>query len=405
MSAGTGSGTTGDVQVTATDGFNLLGTAGALTFGGDAGVGVGADAGVVNRRTQAYVGANAKVTADGNVVVLATSTETIDSFSIAGVGGGSVAVGLTAGVSVMNLTTTAYIDSNAVVAARNNVLVSAEDQTTVTLVSGNVTGGGSVAVGVGAGISVLNKDTESYIAADAQVSALALGSGITANTGSFGTASGTNTQAAAANVEFVTSAVSGNTITATNHGLQTGDEVIYSGARDPLSGLENGGQYYVIAVDANHFELASSLANAQAGLAITLGAGHAASGDDHTVERLSSIGVPSLSSPNFSDSTLANNREGAPLTASRKGVAVVAVSTNDLQTAGFAGGASGSVAVQVAGTVDVHNITTIAHIDAGAKINQSNSGANANQSVAVDAAGPITTCRSGSARASRARSA
>ena len=37
----------------------LLGTAGGLTFGGKAGIGVGVDAGVVTRVTQAYVGANA----------------------------------------------------------------------------------------------------------------------------------------------------------------------------------------------------------------------------------------------------------------------------------------------------------------------------------------------------------
>ncbi|HEY3919271.1 MAG TPA: PKD domain-containing protein, partial [Stellaceae bacterium] len=386
VSAGTGSGTAGDVQITAENTFNLLGTAGALTFGGDAGVGVGADAGVVTRTTKAYIGNNAKVTADGSVIVEASATEGVDSFSIAGAGGGDVAVGLTAGVSVMNLTALAYIDSDATVIARDNVIVSAADQTGVTLVSGNITGAGDVAVGIGAGISVLNKDTEAYIASDATVTAQALGTATTVNSGSFGAPSSNNTQSD--NVNFTTSSVNfGNDeITANGHGLQTGDEVTYSGANDPLGGLDDGGLYYVIRVDANHFELARSYSDALAGNAIDLSQGLAGSGDSQTVERLTGVSAPNISTDNFSASNLGASTQGAPTTTSRRGVAVVSVSTNTLQNAGAAGGGSGSVAVEVAGAVAVDTINTLAYIGAGAKIDQqSDSGASAAQSVSVDA--------------------
>ena len=58
----------------------------------------------MTRRTQAYVGANAGVTADGSVIVTADTTETVDSFSVAGTGGGEFTLGLTAGVSAMTAT-------------------------------------------------------------------------------------------------------------------------------------------------------------------------------------------------------------------------------------------------------------------------------------------------------------
>jgi hypothetical protein len=391
VQGGTGSGSSGDVTIDAESTFNLLGTAGALAFGGKAGVGVGVDTGVVTRNTHAYVGANADVNADGSVVVMANATETIISVSVAGAFSGKVAVGLTAGVSVLNLTTTAYVDSGAVVIAKNNVLDSAEDQTTVTLVSGNLSGAGNVAVGVGAGISVLTKNTDSYIASDAQVTALAQGSAIMANTGRFGTPTGTDSATPAANVEFTTANVSGNVINATGHGLNTGDEVVYDGAGLPLGGLNSGGEYYVIRVDADHFELAASYADAQSGDAIALIPGLSAATDQHTVERLSQIGVPSVSTSNVSSSTLdlsnlADNLDGPPQQASRQGVVVVAVSTNHMDAAGAAGGGAGGVAVQVAGAVAVHDINTLAEIRSGAEINQADTaGANANQSVYVDA--------------------
>src|SRR5262249_17828610 len=81
-----------------------------------------------------------------------------------------------------------------------------------------------------------------------------------------------------------------------------------------------------------------------------------------------------------------NSFTGPPLTADRKGVVVVAVSANQMSTAGAAGGASGSVSVQVGGGFADHSVITTATIQSGAQINQANdAGANGAQSVYVDA--------------------
>ena len=408
VQGGTGSGSSGDVIVDAESTFNLLGTDGSLTWGGKAGIGVGVDAGVVTRRTQAYIGASAKVSADGSVSVIANASETIYSFSIAGAAAGTVAVGLTAGVSTLNLTTNAYVDTGAVVFAKNNAVISAEDQTGLILVSGNLTGSGTVAVGIGAGISVLNKNTNASINSDAVVTALANGAAAKVNTGQFGTSGSNNTPVASASAQFTSADLNGNTITASGtgglNGLQTGDAVVYDGASLPLGGLNSGGTYYVIVTGTNKFQLAATQADALAGRALTLTAGLTNPTDQHTIERLTSVGVPTTNTSNVPTSqlnlsNLAQSQIGDPVQALRRGVVVVAVSANTFQTAGAAGGGSGSVAVQVAGAISVHTINTSATIQSGAKINQLNdTGANAAQSVYVDAGRSITICCWRSAR-------
>ena len=57
-------------------------------------------------------------------------------------------------------------------------------------------------------------------------------------------------------------------ITMLNHGYTTGDSVTYS-ATGTDTGL-SAGTYFVIAVDSNTIQLASSLANANAGTAVAL---------------------------------------------------------------------------------------------------------------------------------------
>ncbi len=180
------------VIVTAGDLLTLLSTAGAFAGGGSAGLGVGADVDSISKNTQAYI-ATAKVTAQGNVIVGAYSSESLTSVS-ASVGiGGSVAVAGSAGVYVLSITTRAFIGndpSNPTAGATNvqaggSIVVSALEQTLLDLLSGNISGSGELTVGAAAGVPVITKTTEAFIGANAKVSALGLGSAIQADNGRF----------------------------------------------------------------------------------------------------------------------------------------------------------------------------------------------------------------------------
>jgi hypothetical protein len=72
-----------------------------------------------------------------------------------------------------------------------------------------------------------------------------------------------------------------HTISYNTHRLVTGDAVVYNnGGGTSVSGLTSNNTYYVIKVDNNNIQLASSLLNAQNGTYITITTG---SGTDHTL--------------------------------------------------------------------------------------------------------------------------
>jgi hypothetical protein len=64
------------------------------------------------------------------------------------------------------------------------------------------------------------------------------------------------------------SSVTSNSIEANEHGFGTTDPVVFTGT---IGGLTSGVRYYVIRIDNNTFKLASSIANARSGNAISLG--------------------------------------------------------------------------------------------------------------------------------------
>ncbi|MCB1491701.1 MAG: hypothetical protein KDJ77_07865, partial [Rhodobiaceae bacterium] len=363
-----------DIDIAAHGHMTLVGVAGALAGSSEVGVGIGADAGYVKRTIEASIGAGATAKADDDVIVATTGDIILTSVSAAISGGGEGAGNLTAGVSILDLTARAYIGSGAVVTADGNVLVSAEDTTTLNQVSGNIAGAGEGAAGIAAGIGVLNKTTEAYIAQDAQVTAFAKAGegGIVANTGGFGApASGTNDQDDGASADFKGTDVtySTNSIHADDHGMSTGQEVVYTAESLALGGLQTGTHYYVIRIDANHFALATSKANAQAGTRIDLVDNGIDSGASHVVQTLNNTGVPVIDNQAFNDPGVYSNRDRTPLKATQTGLIIVAVSVNDLASAGVGVAIAGEGSGTLAGSLSIHNIDTRAYIDQGAKIN------------------------------------
>ena len=71
------------------------------------------------------------------------------------------------------------------------------------------------------------------------------------------------------------------TITANNHGFSTADPIVYkAGGSLPISGLTDGTTYFAIRVDANNFKLATTSGNASGGTALTITGGTGGSVSD-----------------------------------------------------------------------------------------------------------------------------
>ena len=77
-------------------------------------------------------------------------------------------------------------------------------------------------------------------------------------------------------------ASAGTTISYTNHGLKTGDKVIYTAGGTALTNLTSGHTYYAIKVNDNSFRLANSASNASGGTALTIGGAGGSTTDKFT---------------------------------------------------------------------------------------------------------------------------
>ncbi len=169
-------GTDQSVVVAAASDMYELNIVGAVSGGGAAGIGGSVSAVVASNTTNATIGANAKVAARGDVVVSAEGREDFASIAAAGAASGTISV--TGGISVLTLTdqTHALIDQGAVVTAGNNVAVVAGDYTREAAFDGAISASLGGSVGGALSVAVVSKDTRATIADLAQVSGLAQGS-------------------------------------------------------------------------------------------------------------------------------------------------------------------------------------------------------------------------------------
>ncbi len=147
---------------------------------------------MLTKDTEAWI-ANANVTADGDVTVQATSSEKVTSISASVALGGEAGIAGSAGVSLIDVTTRAFIGKDpdnstagaADVLASGSILVQASEATIVNAISGNFSAGGTASVGLGVTVPIITKTTESFIGAGANVTALGLGGGVDADDGKF----------------------------------------------------------------------------------------------------------------------------------------------------------------------------------------------------------------------------
>jgi hypothetical protein len=303
------------VRVAASDTTTIFSLAGALSFGGTAGVGAGIDVEVITKVTEAWIARRVQATVTGNVVIDAASSEKLTSVAVGGGFGGTAGVNVNVGVSVIDITTNAFIANAATpadaatISANGSVMIAADEKLKLDVIGGNISGGGTAAVGAAAAVPVITKNTHAYIGDNAKVNA-AGGGAVTVKTGAFSvTPLDTRFDPTAAGVY---DAASDTINLGYAHGLETGEAVLYDdGGGATIPGLTDGGTYYVIKVDATHIKLATSHCGAVGAAdpncapttvsAVNLGAldGSALYGESHRIVPSDQAGVRKDESPRF----------------------------------------------------------------------------------------------------------
>ncbi|MCO6458771.1 MAG: hypothetical protein J5I93_25985, partial [Pirellulaceae bacterium] len=303
------------IAVVAHDATDLLSLAGSIGLGGTLGIGAGADVGLLNKHTVAFIAADVTAVAENDILVQADSVQDLASVSAAAAIGGSVGIMGSASVYDLDIYTRAFLGDDPSdkfqpsgvtnIHAYNNIHVDANDQTEVDLIVGNIGGAGSVSVGAAGGITTMDKTVEAFVGDRAIVTAEAWGKGIVAKTGGF-------------RVDFV------------EPGMNRLDEV----GLPPVARQAN--------LDANQ------------------------------------DAVSDVKNPSFS-----LQRAVTPETGLFHGLAVTAWNRDDIESIVVSGSAAGAVAVNVAGGVHTGNVDTRAYIGQYAIINGSLPIAGDQQSVRV----------------------
>ncbi|QCB46258.1 leukotoxin LktA family filamentous adhesin [Hydrogenophaga sp. PAMC20947] len=168
--------TGGDLTVKADEFANSWMISGGAGGGGSAGVGASLSVAVNSSTTKARIGNFAETNATGITSVKANSTESVNTVTVAGAGGGSAGIAGSIAVNVVLSNTEAGIGSNAkvnqtLVAAGQRVDVEATDRIESLSVAGAAAGGGAAGVGAGVAVTVAQNTTQAYIANNARVSA------------------------------------------------------------------------------------------------------------------------------------------------------------------------------------------------------------------------------------------
>jgi hypothetical protein len=436
----------GGVAATAQNKVEVLDIAGGVAFGGSVGVGASAATNVFRNTTRASLGddtsANTTGTTldtEGAVTATANAENRSVTVVIAGGAAGSVGVGAGVAVDIVDNTTSAYIAGNSHVntgsfpngsnvstaatlpnafGVAQSVSVAATDRSHLITAAGVAGIGGSVGVGAGIVLGLIDKDTSAYIGSGATVNsagniAVAAGAsesiGAAVATGSAGGSVGITGSAGVYKVSDITSAdIKGGA----THVKANGSVTVAADAATSLDMIAGGGAFggavgvglsAAVAildptttagigggasVDALGNLAAVSYADSYdvAFGALTAANGGSSGSTMQAPERDNSSSAPFDVAP---DTELVNlMSQGRTATRHQKqvqGLAVTATNTDSIRSVAVAGAAAGTVAVTLSGDVHVVSPTTSATIGVGALVNQA-AGAGAGQSVVVGAA-------------------
>jgi mucin-19 len=437
----------GNVLVQATHRSTINTLAGQLSIGGDASVGAAVSTVVDTENTDAFIGTNDNITAKGTggaiqvltgnsptdttpftgVAVTATSFQNLQTIAVGGSASGAAAIAGSIAVNVLKYTTLASIDQGATITATNaapgsgpGVMVTAADPLTLLSAAGAFAGGADAGLGAGVDIDSITKNTQAFIAtagatADGNVLVQAKSSeNLTSVTGAVGI-SGTVAIAGSAGVyvlAITTRAFIGNdplNPTAGSTSVQASGSILVAASEQTVLNILTGnfsgsGTASVGAAAGVPVITKTTEAFIGAGANVgALGLGSAIDAENGRFDisyapygsavgvaqpkpensNLGSSGGNSLTSP--SSPRLGEERIATPESQSVNGLAVTAVNADALQGVGVDGGVSGTVAVNLSGSVAVLTNQTDAYIGAGAAVNSNNMGAATTQAVMVAA--------------------
>ncbi|WP_183023997.1 leukotoxin LktA family filamentous adhesin [Variovorax sp. UMC13] len=409
--------TGGNLSLDAKNALSVFDIVSGVAVGGSVGVGVAAAVHTIENETRAFVGKGVQARVDGAARVAAAASEDLKTFAVGAAGAGSVAVGGSAIVNVLNAQTQAYLGdgvqlNKGATPGQQSVAVSASDDTTVFDVVAGAGGGGSVGGGAAGDVGVLSKTTQAWIGGNAWVEAgqnltvkansqedlrlSSIGFGAGGSAGLAGSAAvftlKTDTEARIG--DGATLRARGNALVAAD-GRTAVDLIAGSAAAGGSAAV--GAAAGVVVLDKTTLARIGENANVQAlgyGTALQAATGHydiayggAITGDG----RVTKGGLaPTDAQGNGiggrdAFKALTQQRSATARTEALQGLGVTATNSDSVKAYAVTGAGAGAAAITLGANVSTVDTDTRAQIGAGAKINQTADVADAAQSVRVAA--------------------
>ncbi|MCB1963628.1 MAG: leukotoxin LktA family filamentous adhesin [Rhodocyclaceae bacterium] len=354
-----------NVGLTALDDSTIRAIAGAIAFGGKAGIGLSFGWNQLDNETESWI-ANSDVDASGLVSVAATTDNNIDTISAAiGASKGPMAGAGAVTINTIDNTTKTWIaglrGGDGVDGAAGIALLST-DSSRIFGLAGSL---GASTNNAGVGVAFAWNDVDNLVDARLKDNAHAES---TAGSVSVNAASTTHIEAIAASggvANKVGVAGSGSVVQASN----TVKAAIEAGS----TAVADGNVHIGAADDVDLFSLAGNVAG---GGKVAIGASASVLITNNTVEaRLDGSATGRGNRGAMTVPTGKKDGGGALLTESTTGVAVTATSHEDIETIAAGGSGGGSVGVAGSATVTDLTETTTAAIGSGATVNPLDDGA------------------------------
>ncbi|MBW4598225.1 MAG: DUF4347 domain-containing protein [Calothrix sp. FI2-JRJ7] len=149
------------VKLTATDNSKIESIAGQISIGGKVGVGAAVSTNYINNKVNAFISGQTTATAN-SVSLKADLNALIRNATVGGTGAGTFAAGGAVSVNNINTVTNAHI-TNAKVQAAQLVDISATDYSKIESLAGQLTVGGTAAIGASVSTNNVGNKVQSYI--------------------------------------------------------------------------------------------------------------------------------------------------------------------------------------------------------------------------------------------------
>ena len=380
----------GDVDVAATGDITAVSVAGGVAGGKSAGVGASIAGNVLANLTRAEIGDNAEVAAKKDVNVAADADQVAVTAVVAGAGGGKAGVAGAISTNVIVGSTEALVGQGAQIntdaaydGGARNVAVTARDDTVVVGIAGGGAGGGKAGVGAALDTTVLVKGVKAHVGDNARINA---------------------------DRNVVIDAKASEALVSVAMGFAGGGSVGVGGAVSVVvnkNDVQAGTGAATIDSDGN------VLINAEDDITAVLTAGAGAGGGNTGVGASLAVGTLLGSTRAYVGENAVVNARGnadaatvytgdtvitlqpdspampgdllAKKTESAKGLSVTAYNRENLITTVIGGAGGGTAGVAATVSANVIASTTEASIGRGAKINEVNTAASAEQQVRVKA--------------------